>query len=106
MITKSQKRGIYGYILPKLSEKIFEIDESIIRLARDVENEIRDIARDIESVREINQYKVIAAMQEHRLSDSHFGGLPAMAIMTGQGKCSRAYMHQYSALRTRLSGTR
>lgn len=55
-------------------KKIFEIDESIIRLARDVENEIRDIARDIESVREINQYKVIAAMQEHRLSDSHFGG--------------------------------
>lgn len=52
----------------------FGIDESIIRLTEGVEQEIRDIIREIESVREINQYKVIAAMQEHRLSDSHFGG--------------------------------
>jgi len=52
----------------------FGIDESIIRLTRDVEHEIRDIFREIESIREVNQYKVIAAMQEHNLSDSHFGG--------------------------------
>lgn len=52
----------------------FGIDESIIRLTEGVEQEIGDIIREIESVREINQYKVIAAMQEHRLSDSHFGG--------------------------------
>ena len=49
------------------------IDESIIRLTEGVEQEIRDIIRD-RIRREINQYKVIAAMQEHRLSDSHFGG--------------------------------
>jgi cystathionine beta-lyase family protein involved in aluminum resistance len=55
-------------------EHAFGIDESIIRLTKSVEHEIRDIVSDIESVREINQYKVIAAMQEHRLSDSHFGG--------------------------------
>ncbi|HOQ06768.1 MAG TPA: methionine gamma-lyase family protein [Clostridiales bacterium] len=52
----------------------FGIDESIIRLTRDVEHEIREIFREIESIREVNQYKVIAAMQEHNLSDSHFGG--------------------------------
>jgi len=52
----------------------FGIDESIVRLAQSVEHEVRDIFKEIESVREANQYKVIAAMQEHNLSDSHFGG--------------------------------
>jgi len=52
----------------------FGIDESIARLAQSVEHEVRDIFGEIESVREANQYKVIAAMQEHNLSDSHFGG--------------------------------
>ncbi|HPP36163.1 MAG TPA: methionine gamma-lyase family protein [Clostridiales bacterium] len=52
----------------------FGIDESIARLAQSVEHEVRDIFKEIESVREANQYKVIAAMQEHNLSDSHFGG--------------------------------
>lgn len=52
----------------------FGIDESIIRLTMEIENEVSDIFREIGSVREANQYKVIAAMQEHSLSDSHFGG--------------------------------
>ena len=52
----------------------FGIDETIIRIAQSAENEIDDIFKSIEAIREINQYKVIAAMQEHRLSDTHFSG--------------------------------
>lgn len=55
-------------------KQTFGIDESIIKLAREAENEVREIFKNIEAVREINQYKVISAMQEHRLSDTHFGG--------------------------------
>lgn len=55
-------------------ERNFGIDEAIIKLTQSVENEIKDIVKGIESIREINQYKVISAMQEHHLSDSHFGG--------------------------------
>lgn len=52
----------------------FGIDETIIEIAKSAENEIKDVIKDIESVREINQYKVIDAMQKHNLSDSHFSG--------------------------------
>ncbi len=52
----------------------FGIDETVIRAAQTVENEIIDVFKDIEAVREINQYKVIAAMQKNRLSDTHLNG--------------------------------
>ncbi len=52
----------------------FGIDESIIETAQAAEKEISSVFREIEATREMNQYKVIAAMQEHRLSDTHFGG--------------------------------
>lgn len=52
----------------------FGIDETIIRIVQSAENEIRDVFKEIELTKEINQYKVIAAMQEHNLSDTHFNG--------------------------------
>jgi cystathionine beta-lyase family protein involved in aluminum resistance len=52
----------------------FGIDAAIIKITQSVENEIKDIFKDIDAVKEANQYKVIAAMQEHSLSDSHFTG--------------------------------
>ena len=52
----------------------FSIDEAIIETAYAAEKEISDVFKEIEATREMNQYKVIAAMQEHRLSDTHFGG--------------------------------
>ncbi|MEN6314365.1 MAG: methionine gamma-lyase family protein [Clostridiaceae bacterium] len=58
----------------KYLKNSFGIDETIIKLVQSAENEVSDIFKGIEAIREINQYKVIAAMQEHRLSDSHFGG--------------------------------
>lgn len=52
----------------------FGIDDTVAELTRNVENEITDIFRNIDAVKEYNQYNVIAAMQEHGLSDSHFAG--------------------------------
>ncbi len=52
----------------------FGFSEDIIELARSAENEISCTFDRINEIREINQYKVIAAMQEHNLSDSHFTG--------------------------------
>ena len=42
----------------------FGIDETIIKMAQSAENEIGEVFKEIEAVREINQYKVIAAMQD------------------------------------------
>lgn len=52
----------------------FGITEDIIRMAQEAENEISEVFKNIEYVREANQYKVIAAMQEHNLSETHFSG--------------------------------
>jgi cystathionine beta-lyase family protein involved in aluminum resistance len=52
----------------------FGIDEAVIKLTQSVEDEIGDVFRNIDAVKEFNQYKVIAAMQEHGLSDAHFSG--------------------------------
>lgn len=60
----------YGNLL----KSKFEIDETIIKIAQSAENEVKDVFCEIDAIKEINQYKVIAAMQEHHLSDTHFGG--------------------------------
>ncbi len=52
----------------------FGIDADIIKITQSVESEIKDVFKDIDAVKEMNQYKVIAAMQEHNLSDTHFTG--------------------------------
>ncbi|MGE5614150.1 MAG: aminotransferase class I/II-fold pyridoxal phosphate-dependent enzyme [Bacillota bacterium] len=54
--------------------QVFGIDRAIAGMAHEAEDSVREIFKKIDSVREINQYKVIAAMQEHGLSDSHFSG--------------------------------
>lgn len=51
----------------------FGIDSAITAIAQSAENDIKDIFRELDLVGEMNQYKVIAAMQQHRLSDTHFG---------------------------------
>ena len=52
----------------------FGIDESIIETAGLVEKEIEGIIKDIEAIKEYNQYKVIKSMQRYKLSDTHFAG--------------------------------
>ncbi len=50
----------------------FGIQQSVLDFAREAEKEIRPIFAHIEAVAELNQYKVLAAMQKNKLSDVHF----------------------------------
>lgn len=50
------------------------ISKRIVDLAIEVETSLKEQFVKIDEIREFNQYKVLAAMQKHRLSDSHFGG--------------------------------
>jgi cystathionine beta-lyase family protein involved in aluminum resistance len=52
----------------------FLISESVINISNTVEKEIREVLEGIDSVTEFNQLKVIKAMQDNKLSDSHFAG--------------------------------
>lgn len=52
----------------------FGISDSIIKISNMVEKEIEEIISDIDSIKEYNQIKVIKAMQNNNLSDSHFSG--------------------------------
>lgn len=63
------KFGPKGYLKDE-----FGIDDRVLRIAESVINDITPVFDRIDSVREFNQYKVIKAMQNNKLSDSHFGG--------------------------------
>jgi cystathionine beta-lyase family protein involved in aluminum resistance len=63
-----------NYSLQSYIRKEFGIGEDIIKIADTAEKEIEDVFKGINSIREFNQYKVIKAMQDHRLSDTHFVG--------------------------------
>ncbi len=52
----------------------FEIDDRIIELAEQAENDAQKVFARIDEVKQLNQLKVIKAMQENKLSDSHFNG--------------------------------
>ncbi len=54
--------------------KEFGISSNILDLAEEVEKEISCITKEIEAVREYNQLKVIKAMQNNSVSESHFAG--------------------------------
>ncbi len=61
--------SLQGYVRDE-----FGIGEDIIKIADAAEKEIEDVFKGINSIREFNQYKVIKAMQDHHLSDTHFSG--------------------------------
>lgn len=52
----------------------FEINDFVIELAEQAENDAKKVFESIDEVRQLNQLKVIKAMQENKLSDSHFSG--------------------------------
>ncbi len=52
----------------------FGISEGVIKIANTAEKDIKEIIEDINSIKENNQIKVIKAMQDNNLSDSHFSG--------------------------------
>lgn len=55
-------------------KKHFEIEDRVIELAEEAENEAKSVFESIDEVKQINQLKVIKAMQDNKLSDSHFNG--------------------------------
>ncbi len=52
--------------------KNFDIDEKVVDFCLETEKEIKDVFENIDSVAELNQYKVLRAMQKNKLSDTHF----------------------------------
>lgn len=63
-----------NFNLQNLLQNQFGVKEGVIKLSNEVEKEICEVIKEIDSIKEYNQYKVIKAMQEHHLSDSHFSG--------------------------------
>ena len=55
-------------------KKHFEIEGRVIDLAEQAENDAKKVFESIDQVKQINQLKVIKAMQDNKLSDSHFNG--------------------------------
>lgn len=55
-------------------KEAFGIDERIIKISNEVEKDIKEVLGEIDDIREYNQLKVIRAMQDKHLSDSHFSG--------------------------------
>ena len=59
--------------------KSFGIDDKLLAFAGEIEAGLKERFEQIDQVAEINQHKVIKAMQEHKVSDVHF------AATTGYG---------------------
>lgn len=52
----------------------FEIEDRVIELAQQAEIDAQKAFEQIDGIKQLNQLKVIKAMQENKLSDSHFNG--------------------------------
>ena len=50
----------------------FHIDEKVVDLVNKAENEIKDRFAELDDIMAYNQYKVLTALQENRISDTHF----------------------------------
>ena len=57
----------YKYIKEK-----FNIDDKVLEFCKNAEDSIKPIFDEIDKIAELNQYKVLKAMQKNKLSDSHF----------------------------------
>jgi cystathionine beta-lyase family protein involved in aluminum resistance len=55
-------------------KKEFNIDEKVYDFCIEAEKNIKDEFLKIDEITELNQYKVLRAMQKHNLSDAHFNG--------------------------------
>jgi len=51
---------------------MFNIDERILNLAKEAEDEIKEEFKHLDDIKSYNQFKVLKAMQNNRLSDMHF----------------------------------
>jgi cystathionine beta-lyase family protein involved in aluminum resistance len=57
----------------------FGIDDDVVEICNKAENTLEDVWASLKEITAYNQFKVIDAMQKHRLSDRHFG------VSTGYG---------------------
>ena len=58
--------------LSEYLENSFDIDKKVANFCLECEKEIKPLFEKIDAIGEINQYKVLKAMQKNRLSDTHF----------------------------------
>lgn len=63
-----------NYTLQNYMKNELGISEDIIKIADSAEKDIEEILKSVNYIREFNQYKVIRAMQDNKLSDTHFAG--------------------------------
>ena len=61
-------------LIKKYLKEQFNIDERVVEIASEAEKEAAEVFERINTIKEFNQIKVIKAMQDNNLSDSHFGG--------------------------------
>ncbi len=59
-------------ILNEYYKNKFNLKEKTIKLCNDAENSLRELFFDIDKTAELNQLKVLHAMQKHNLSEAHF----------------------------------
>lgn len=82
------------------------VDEKVFEYCNSVEEKLKDRFAAIDAVSEINQLKVLKAMQDNRLSEAHLPALQAMAIQMTEEMPLRGYMQTYFTRRMPLSGHR
>lgn len=56
----------------KYIKEFFNIDDKVLEICKKREDAIKHTFEEIDKVAEINQYKVLSAMQKNKLSDTHF----------------------------------
>lgn len=76
----------------------FHISPSIIKLAKEAEQSVKDSFSHIDAIREQNQLKVIRALQLERLSDTHFSGTTGYGYNDrGREILDAVYSHAFHA---------
>lgn len=57
----------------KLLQDKFKIDPKVINIIEESESEVSSQFKELDDIMAYNQYKILSAFQENRLSDMHFG---------------------------------
>jgi len=70
------------------------VDEKVFEYCNSVEEKLKDRFAAIDAVSELNQLKVLKAMQDNRLSEAHFAGSSGYGYTDdGRDALERIYSH-------------
>ena len=72
--TYTKEEWLMDFKIREYLKQHFEIEDRVIELAEQAEKDAQKVFERIENTKQINQLKVIKAMQDNKLSDSHFNG--------------------------------